>query len=613
MKKLLCLFTVVVLLFTLTACNGTVEPVIQPLGIVNYTAADKLVKDEYFTDFDKFKTKGENKTYTVDGTYDISEGNVVITSPGTYKITGKTDTYCIKAAIPDNVVNKNITLLLDNVTVSSKGGSKGSAIYAERCDLTLVLCENTVNSLSEDTKSEHKGVITLKSGHLTIEGTGTLVINTAGTTNGIYTNGDMVINGGVYNINAKNHGIYSLGDMTVNAGEFNIKADRFGIKCGDSPDAAGDSGDKAILALNNCYVEIDSIDNGIDVHDELVINKCGIKLISKQDNGIKSDSKIEIIASLMDVTSGTDGIDSSGQLNIKGNNNIKIVSKGDGIVGQDVSIDNEGIIYITTMSDYIESTVGSYILKDGIYIKVNPLDYPGEIFYDHTVSCKGIKAANTVEIFVKVLVIDSMEDGIHALNVNVYGGEYYIITEEDGIQAENKAVIDGPATINVHKSYKGIKALDTSIKNGYISVASFSDAIDSFAVNIENSKVYLLDKVDTGVSGTFTVKNSDVIIVTNSSNPTLPTNKDIGVVKAVISKPQVATSEKYITLKGDNTDITLKLSKSFADKMSVTYISSAMKQGNYTASIGSYEGEFNEIYKSGIELSDTYVQKLTRN
>lgn len=611
MKKIMCIIFALLIFLPLTSCGEEPPiPIDNTLGVVNYTTADKLVTLDYFSYFDRFKIHGEDKEYTAQRSFDISEGDVVITEPGIYRVTGQTDTYCIKASIPNSVEDKNIILLLDNVKITSDGGSKGSAIYAERCNLTIVLCKNTVNTLSEDTESEQNGVITVKNGLVAFEGTGKLVINTSGNKNGIYSSDDIVINGGVYDITSKNHGIYAKGDMTVNAGEFKINAQRFGIKCGDSPDTEEDTGDKAILSLNGGYYEIYSLYNGLDVHDKLIIDKCGIKLTSVHDNGIKSDFSIKISRSIMDVLSGTDGIDSSGELIIERNNNIKLVAHGDGIVGQDVSIHNEGTMYITTMSDYAESSLGSYILEDGKYIKVNPLDYPDRVFYDHTVSCKGIKATGTVDIKGKRFFIDSMEDGIHAADINIWGSEIDVITEEDGIHGENTASIS-KCIVNVHKSYKGIKALKVNISNVTLGVVSFSDAIDSPEVLIEDSKAYLLDKIDTGEVGTLTVNKSTVVIVSNSSTPTLPTNKDISYVKCVVLKPQMAVSDRFINISGGGIDVTLKLSKSFKDKMSVTFISDKMEKGQYYAAIGKYEGEFNEIYKSGVELSDTYAQKLT--
>ena len=82
---------------------------------------------------------------------------------------------------------------------------------------------------------------------------------------------------------------------------------------------------------------------------------------------------------------------------------------------------------------------------------------------------------------------------------------------------------------------------------------------------------------------------------------TIPTNKDISYVKCVVLKPQMAVSDRYIRVSGEGIDITLKLSKSFKDKMSVTLISDKMEKGQYYASIGTYEGEFDEIFKNGIE------------
>jgi hypothetical protein len=184
-----------------------------------------------------------------------------------------------------------------------------------------------------------------------------------------------------------------------------------------------------------------------------------------------------------------------------------------------------------------------------------------------------------------------MEDAIHGLNVNVTGGSIHITTEEDGIHAENTVNVTD-ATVNIHKSYKGIKGLKANVSKAVMGIVSFSDAIDSPEVLIEDSEAYLLDKIDTGDGGTLTVNKSTVVIVSNSSTPTLPTNKDISYVKCVVLKPQMAVSDRFINISGGGIDVTLKLSKSFKDKMSVTYISDKMEKGQYYAAIGKYEDEF---------------------
>lgn len=609
MKKIMCIIFALLIFLPLISCSE--EPPIptdNTFGVVNYFSLSKLVDGISLDDMKKLANQPSVKSYTVDKEYNLETGDAVITAPGVYKISGSTNESSIRIALSYSAKSKEVTLILDGVAIDSPTDQHNSAIYSSGVELTVVLVGE--NSLFDGTSNEDKGVITVKNGSLTFDGIGTLNISTSSASNGIYTNGSLTINGGIFNIEANNHGIYSKGDMTVNGGEFHINSQRHGIKCGDSPEIAGDEANMATLTINGGYFDIYSVENGLDVYDKLFISSCGIRINSCTRNGIKSDGSIEINNALIDLEAMSDGIDADGKISIKGESRINLTSHDDGVTGQDVSIDCKGTICITTLCDFEQTEQGSYILRNGSYVKVNPLDYPNETFYDQLVSCKGIKATNTVDINCDKLIIDSMEDAIHGLNVNVTGGSIHITTEEDGIHAENTVNVTD-ATVNIHKSYKGIKGLKANVSKAVMGIVSFSDAIDSPEVLIEDSEAYLLDKIDTGDTGSLIVKSSTVVIVSNSSTPTLPRNKDISYVKCVVLKPQMAVSDRFINISGEGIDVTLKLSKSFKDKMSVTFISDKMEKGQYYAAIGVYEGEFNEIYKSGVELSDTYAQKLT--
>ena len=609
MKKILCIiFTLLILLPLISCGDEPVVPTDNTFGVVNYISASKLIDKVSLEDMKKLADQPSEKSYTIDKEYNLEEGDVVITAPGVYRIGGTTNENSVRVALSYSAKSKEVTLILDGATIGASTDKHDSAIYSSGVELTIVLVGE--NSLSDDTSNEDKGVITVKNGSLTFDGIGTLNLNTSAATNGIYTNGRLTVNGGIFNIEANNHGIYSKGDMTLNGGEFNINSQRHGIKCGDSPEVAGDEANKATLTINGGCYDIKSVGNGLDVYDKLVASGCGIRLYSSEGNGIKSDGSIVLDDVLISLGAATDGIDAEGNISITGKSYVDVTSYGDGIVGQDVSINCEGAICVTTLCDYAETALGSYILRNGSYVKVNPLDYPNEVFYDQPVSCKGIKTLNKVDINCSKLVINSAEDGIHGLDVNIKGGALHVITEEDGIHAENVATISN-ASINIHKSYKGIKGLKATLSSSTVAVVSFSDAIDATDVLIEGCEAYFLDKIDIGLEGSLAVNSSTVVIVSNSNTPTIPTNKDISYVKCVVLKPQMAVSDRYIRVSGEGIDITLKLSKSFKDKMSVTLISDKMEKGQYYASIGTYEGEFDEIFKNGIELSDTYAQKLT--
>ena len=329
MKKIMCIIFALLIFLPLISCSEEPPvPTDNTFGIVNYFSLSKLVDAIEFDDMKKLANQPSEKSYTVDKEYNIESGDVVITSPGVYKISGMSNEHSVKVALSYSAKSKEVTLILDGVAIDSPTDQHNSAIYSSGVELTVVLVGE--NSLSDGTSNEDKGVITVKNGSLTFDGIGTLNINTSSASNGIYTNGSLTINGGIFNIEANNHGIYSKGDMTVNGGEFHINSQRHGIKCGDSPEIAGDEANMATLTINGGGFTYDGTISKIYLDQDGKAPYDATLELEQNHYKVNSDTKITQVLIETDIKEGTYkiGLHHTDRGIYFSNNVIKIVQNG---------------------------------------------------------------------------------------------------------------------------------------------------------------------------------------------------------------------------------------------------------------------------------------------
>ena len=619
MKKIICFILILLMMASAVSCGGddsTTTTDFVPIDnneipvVHTEYEISSLVDNSRFSSIDKYKNTYSVNSYTVKEYYDIGNGSVEIKEAGAYRITGNTDKYIIRVQLSDSASDKNVVLILDNVNVTGENESQKSAvIYSENADLTVVLAKDSVNNLTGYANSVHNGVIAVRKGTLTIEGAGKLNVKSGSFMNGIHCTKKISVLSGVINVDSGNHCIYGKEGVTVLDGDLTLNAKRFGIKSGDSPSESNPENVIGNMDILGGAIKINAEDNGLDINGVLTVHGAGLDITSKQ-NGVKANDNIKIGSdtknTLILLNAGTDGLDSDKNIEITGKTDIKIYSNGDGITSLNSNINVNGQIYITTRSEYVESVIGDYILRDGKYIKINPLDYQGETYYDVLLSCKGVKALEKITINGGQLFISSMEDAIHSANCDIKNAELSIDTNEDGIHAETNADLD--AKITVYRSYKGVKALKLTTKG--LIIVSFSDSIDCPDVEFNGGESLLFEKVDTGENGKFMVNSGTVIVVSSSNTPSVPTNS-VSKVTANVSKPQLATYNKYIKVYGGSINVSAKLSKSYTKKMSVSVISDSLTVGEYSVQIGDHSG-FEGLYTYDTNLTNAFTQKLIK-
>jgi len=553
---------------------------------------DNSIKLDIFDSENTFGNEGNTVDYTNATAIDVSEvangKTYAITKGGVYRIYGKTDDGQILINLKE-AVNRDIVLVLDNLEMKYSGTK--SVIYAEKCNsVKIVIPANTTTTLSDTSNNLEKGVIHVRTGGLTVDGKGTLVLNAnAEKSRGIFNTKTLTINGGVYNITtAFSHGIQGEEGLVINGGTFNITSAKSGLKVGDFDEEKPLEAVVGAMTINGGSLNINSKTNGISAYGSVTVNNGRIN-ISAESDGIDVSDTITLNGGITDVSAANDGIKCDNAVNIAQNANLRLMAGNDGIDAVNVTVTTGGIVYIKTNVDnnaFIVDPNGSYIIKNGRFTLVDTSKYPDETYYSLE-SCKGIKADGNVVIENATLGVDSYEDALDGASVEIKSGRVVLASNDDGIDISGNVTVNG--TLEVMYSNKGIKTPSLTVgENGILTVISTSDAIDSSLVTVNGGTVFLFEKLDL-TDGKLVVNGGTVIAVSSTKNAV--SAETIFNNLSVSSYPSTsnATYGNWLRVTNGEKSIALRLPKSYEGKMSVTCISEDVSSGSYLIEIGTYQ------------------------
>lgn len=562
---------------------------------------DNSVKLDIFDSENTFGNEGNTVDYTNATYVDVSQlaNNKIytITKGGVYRIHGKSENGQILVNLND-AVNREVVLVLDNLELSYKGTK--SVIYIEKCDkATIVLPDNTVSTLTDTSNNLEKGVIHVRSSNLVLDGKGTLNINaTSSKSRGIFNTKSLTIEGGVYNItSASSHGIQGEEGVTINGGVFNITSTKSGIKSGDYDEKKPLEAVKGTITVNGGSININAATNGFNAYGSIVINNGRMDVVCKS-NGFDANDSVSFTGGIVVVNSDKDGIKcedvskttvEANVVNILQEANIKILAGNDGIDAYSANITTSGVVYIKSNVDnkaFVVDPAGSYIIKNHKFTLVDTTKYPNETFYSLN-SCNGIKVKGNLVVENAILGIDSYEDAIDSVDVEIKSGRVVLASEDDGIDVKGNVTING--TLEVMNSNKGIKTPNVTIdEDGIVTVVSTSDALDSPLVVVNGGTLFLLEKLDL-TDGKLIVNGGTVIAVSSTKSAVTAETylNDLS-----ISNYPITTNAKYgnwIRVTDGEKSIVLRLPKSFESKLSLTCISEDIGSGSYSIQIGTYQ------------------------
>jgi hypothetical protein len=427
-------------------------------------------EDDYYSEWKNqnpnyIKLNGTSAGLTGAGA-EIGGSKITITATGVYVISGKLDNGQIIVDVKDKGI---VRLVLNSMEINC---ADNSPIYVKNAQKTIISLQagtqNTVTDGTSYAKDEESDSAIFSKDNLTINGTGTLIVN-ANYNNGIASKDDLKITGGNINITSKDDGLVGRDAVLVKEGSITVKAGGDGIKSTNDTDSK-----KGFVSIEGGTFNLTTGTDGLQAKTSMLITGGNFNISTgggsvngstknnddmrgpwgKWDNnaaaessetetqsakGLKAASDITISGGTFKIDSSDDSIHSNNSISISGGD-ISIASGDDGIHA-DASIE----------------------IKDG---KIN---------------------------------ITKSYEGIESMVITVSGGEIHVTASDDGINVNGGK--DGSST-NGRRGQNKFAVSENSklnINGGYISVDSSGDGLDSNgSVYITDGKIVISGPTDSG-------------------------------------------------------------------------------------------------------------------
>lgn len=532
-----------------------------------------------------------NTTTLVDVSKSANNKSYTISEGGSYRITGTSanGSIYIKAA------DQDVILVLSGVNLTSKFSAP--AIYAEDCaSIKIILEDGTENYLADGDKNGETGVIRVRNCNLTMDGRGSLTI-VSSHKHGIANTKTLTVNGGTYNIstpNGEGHALYGKEGLVINSGKFTINAGKSGFKSGDN-----DPKDLQIgqITINYTYADITCGTNAINCYGPVTINGGIIKVDAKSGNGIDATENILITAeSILSIKSQKSAIATDLNVSLEQGASLKVETTGNGISAKNITLSTGGVVYISTQAMYVKYEPSNdettppdrFVRIDGEYVEYNEAEHGSKTTYTRN-NCKGLNADEKITISNGIIGIDSYEDSINTIGLEITGGSINLSTTGDGIEATNVSIDGEQTTITILNAQKGIKGSDSVvINNGVITVNAVTDSINSNSTEINGGTLYLFDKIDKGNGGSTKVTGGTVIMLSTTASPQL-TSGSQGYLSRTLTKKNLCVFGACLKIKVGNNVIVLRLPKDYTEKLAIYYSTSKLT-GGISVEYGTCEG-----------------------
>lgn len=379
-------------------------------------------REEYDEDKSiQIKLNGKSASASSDSVK-IEDSVITITEEAAYIISGTLDDGMIIVDAPDTA---KLQLVFNGVEITSKTSAPLYILEADKVFVTLA--DGTENILSNggtftaiDENNIDAAVFSKQD--LTFNGGGSLTV-TSPAGHGIVCKDDLVFTNGTYTLNSSSHGM-DVNDSVRIADEtkLTIDAGKDGIHCENTDDAS----------LGFVYVSDGEIN------------------IEAEGDGITAGAYVQIEDGKFDLLIGG------------GSENGTKASSGNygGFMGggRDGGMHGGGMRGGDNQSSAVTTT-------------------------EETVSMKGIKAANSIQISGGMFNIDSADDSIHSdISVTIKGGEFNIASGDDAVHAEETlTVIAG--NFDITECYEGLEALNIAVNGGDIRLTASDDGLNAAGGN----------------------------------------------------------------------------------------------------------------------------------
>lgn len=231
--------------------------------------------------------------------------------------------------------------------------------------------------------------------------------------------------------------------------------------------------DKVQIIFDNITIENDELAClYIADADKVFVRLDGINNLSSNVTNDQEDSVNGVIFSRDDLTFNGDGT-------------LNLTSTTNGIVVKDDLIFTNGNFNITTILDALEvnDTLG---IKNAFFDIVTNGGYDSKL--SDPGSAKGLKCDDLIYIESGEFNINSYDDAIHSdANIIIDGGQYTINSLDDAIAAEYSVTIND-GFIDINYCYEGLEAQRVHVNGGEIYIDSYDDGINASKADVDDEK-----------------------------------------------------------------------------------------------------------------------------
>ena len=432
MRKLISIFLILTLL--LAGCGNESKPNGPDSGKDttnnggDISNADPVEADFSKTDADMFTQRDSRSEYDASKAVTIQLGGTSATaSSDSVQINGSTviikeeATYVISGSLNGMLVvdapdTAKLQIVLNGVDIA---GETSAALYILEADKVFVtLADGTTNTLSNGGSfaaiddNNIDGAVFSKQ-DLTLNGSGSLTV-TSPAGHGIVCKDDLVIAGGTYVVNAASHGLDANDSVRIANASLTIDAGKDAIHCENSDDAA-----KGFVYISGGTIKAEAEGDGIAASGYLQIVDGGIDLLvgGGSENGSKAQS--DNFGGFMGGGHG------GGRPGGMGPGNSQTTTTEDGTSMKGLKSANSmlisgGSITINSADDAIHSDM-SVMINGGTFTLASGDD--------------AIHAEDTLTVTAGQIDISESYEGLEALHIHVQGGDIRLAASDDGLNA----------------------------------------------------------------------------------------------------------------------------------------------------------------------------------
>ena len=379
---------------------------------------------------------------------------LTIKTAGNYNISGSLSDGQIIVDTEDEDI---VRLILNGVDIKC---TYNSPIFIRSAEKTMIVLEKGMqNYLSDgnvytyDEEDDDSNACIYSKDDMTIYGEGSLLVK-GNFNDGITSKDGLIIDSELITINAMDDGIRGKDYLIIKNGDFLISCGGDGLKSDEEEDDA-----KGYISITNGNFEITSDGDAITAETDVLISYAEMNLIagggsasntysSTSTKGIKAGSQIIIESGVFSISSADDAIHSNGIITL--NDGVFEIASGDDGIHADADLDIiDSYINISESYEGLESAEGNINIYDGDIFTISS-DDGINISAGGGSSGPGTKSTGTyaLNIYGGYIVVNSNGDGLDSNDAIVMSGGIVIVSssatnENSALDYDGSCIISG--------------------------------------------------------------------------------------------------------------------------------------------------------------------------